>query len=157
MKVSDLLQQSGHDPVVCLAQERVQVAARRMFEHNIGALPVLDEGRLVGILSERDISRAVGERGDISGLHVSDLMTPKVATCRPEDPIQGALELMHQRHIRHLPVLDAARRLVGVISQRDLFDVLLAETKDEAHAFLDSLVLDRLRSMKSAGGPPGES
>ena len=144
----------GREPITSWPEQRVDAAARLMSEHNIGAVPVMKDDRLVGMLSERDISRAVGTRGGGLGeLRVRDLMTAEVISCRSGASLQEAMELMERHHIRHLPVLDPGRRLQGVVSQRDVLASLLAAVKADTDAGRERLLLEKLRSMKGSGGP----
>ena len=100
----------------------VREAARLMAERNVGALPVVDEGgRLVGILSERDIVRRVVAAGrDPDSTRVSEVMTPDPVTVGPDYTLADALRVMAQLGVRHLPVVDEGGRLVGIISVKDI-------------------------------------
>lgn len=102
-------------------------AINLMAEKGIGALVVLDKGRLAGIVSERDYARKVVllERaaGDIS---ISEIMTADVLTVSPRDTSQHCMQLMTDRHLRHLPVL-AEGELIGLLSIGDLVKTTIAE------------------------------
>ncbi|MBU0807295.1 CBS domain-containing protein [Pseudomonas spirodelae] len=102
-------------------------AIKLMAEKGIGALVVLDKGRLAGIVSERDYARKVVllERaaGDIS---ISEIMTADVLTVSPRDTSQHCMQLMTDRHLRHLPVL-AEGELIGLLSIGDLVKTTIAE------------------------------
>jgi len=98
--------------------ERLQDAAHRMVDRRVGAILVLEGERLAGILTERDVLRAVGTGYDPASL-VSDWMTRNPETIGPEDTIDDALGLMDHGGFRHLPVTEG-ERLVGIISVRDL-------------------------------------
>ena len=95
--------------------------ARRLVFHKIGALVVTDESNsLVGIVSERDIIRAITEYGSrLIDIPVADVMTRSVVTCTPEESIVEVLDSMRAHGIRHIPVLDGGE-LVTVVSIRDL-------------------------------------
>lgn len=96
-------------------------AAQMMNEHKIGALVVLEDDRVCGIFTERDVlRRIVAEREDPDTIHVRAVMTDKVVTCRPEADLDAARNLFMQRRIRHLPVVDQDHRLIGLISIGDL-------------------------------------
>ncbi|MBX6324412.1 MAG: CBS domain-containing protein [Chthoniobacterales bacterium] len=95
-------------------------AIRLMDSKNVGALLVMDQGRLVGIVSERDYTRKVMLRGKRSGeTKVAEIMSTNVFTTHPNEPVEKCLRLMTEKHIRHLPVLDG-EDVVGVISIGDL-------------------------------------
>lgn len=98
--------------------ERLQDAAHRMVDRRVGAILVLDGERLAGILTERDVLRAVGTGYDPAS-RVSDWMTRNPETIEPGDTIDDALGLMNHGGFRHLPVTEG-ERLVGIISVRDL-------------------------------------
>ncbi len=96
-------------------------AAVRMNEKKIGALLVLDMGRLLGIITERDIlQRVVAQRRDVAETVVDEIMTTEVACCQCDTSIDEARGVMKNRRIRHLPVVDAEERLVAMISIGDL-------------------------------------
>ena len=101
--------------------ETILAAAKRMNEHRIGALVVLDErSRLVGIVSERDIlTRVVASERDASRTRVEDVMTRDVVTCRPDQRLQDIRRTVRERRIRHLPVVQKDR-VVGMVSIGDL-------------------------------------
>lgn len=100
-------------------------AAQIMNDHKIGSVIVMHEGgsgggRMVGILTERDIlTRVVARQADPAATRVSDVMTREVLTCRPTTRLNEARLVMRERRIRHLPVLDA-ERVIGMVSIGDL-------------------------------------
>jgi CBS domain-containing protein len=99
----------------------VREAARMMDELNVGALPVCDGWRLVGIVTDRDIvvrSTADGMRPDATP--VQAVMTGEVCWCFEDDPVEKIEEAMAQRQIRRMPVVDRDKRLVGMIALGDL-------------------------------------
>src|SRR3954451_1340486 len=96
-------------------------AALLMNEHKIGALVVIDDGRVAGMVSERDVLRKiVAERRDSATTRVADIMTTEVVCCTFETSIDEARGAMKNRRIRHLPVVDGDRKLLGLISIGDL-------------------------------------
>ena len=100
-------------------QESVRVAAQLMCSQHVGALPVVDGGRLVGIFTERDaLCRVLAHCLDPSATLVGDVMTRRPQTIDPERPLAYALIRMYEGGFRHLPVLDGGR-LLGVVSARD--------------------------------------
>lgn len=102
-------------------------ALRLMAEKNVGALPVVSAGRLVGIFSERDYARKVILQGQGSrDTKVSAIMTPEVVTVSPEHDLADCMRLMTEKRIRHLPVLEEGQQ-VGVISIGDVMKAVLAE------------------------------
>lgn len=106
-------------------------AARFMMEHSIGALPVLRDGELVGILSERDVMNRVVAVGRMPGqTRVSEVMTSNPRAVSPDESIDECLFLMKEFNFRHLPVCEG-KQLKGLISLRDL--VLNARQQSEPH------------------------
>jgi CBS domain-containing protein len=97
----------------------VAEAATVMGERRIGSALVMDGDRLLGIFTERDIVRALGEHFDAAGHPVSDWMTPDPMTVAPATPVEEALRTMLDRNFRHLPVIEADR-VLGIVSMRDL-------------------------------------
>jgi CBS domain-containing protein len=92
-----------------------------MAKRRIGAVPVVDKGRLVGIFTERDVVlRIVAAGRDPNKTALAKVMTPDPETLEPGDSVRAALDLMRSGHFRHLPVVDGDR-LVGIISIRDLY------------------------------------
>lgn len=105
-----------------------------LAEHRIGAVPVLEDGRVVGIFSERDMIHALVERGAAAlDLAVSERMTSPAITVDPGASVLGALSLMTQRRIRHLPVVEGDR-LVGFVSIGDLVKYRIERIEAEAKA-----------------------
>lgn len=102
-------------------QESLRSAAQCMRELDVGALPVCDGERLLGMLTDRDIAvRAVADGLNPDEACVSDIMSPEVATCSAEQDAEAAKRLMGEQQLRRLPVVDADRRLVGIVSLGDL-------------------------------------
>ncbi|HXX29039.1 MAG TPA: CBS domain-containing protein [Terriglobales bacterium] len=102
------------------ANNTVLEAARFMMEHNIGALPVLRNGELAGIFSERDIMNRVVAVGRMPGTtKVSEVMTPNPKAVGIEETVENGLFLMREFGFRHLPITDG-KQLKGLISLRDL-------------------------------------
>jgi CBS domain-containing protein len=99
----------------------VREAAERMRALNVGSLPVCDGDRLVGVLTDRDITvRAVAAGRDPAQTRVGDVMTAEVHTCFLDQPAGDAARLMQAKQVRRLPVVDHGGRLVGVVSLGDL-------------------------------------
>ena len=100
-------------------------AIKLMDEKNVGALPVLDQGKLVGIVSERDYTRKVILKGRASkDTPVSDIMTRQVLTVNPNSTITESMRIMTEKRVRHLPVLDGTK-LVGILSVGDVLNWLI--------------------------------
>ncbi len=129
MSICDLLQ--NQVTIFAEAHQTVLEVACMMVEHNIGAVPILRDGHLVGIFSERDLMRRVVVDGkDPARTSVSEVMTEDPLTVAPSDPVETCMTLMKRHGFRHLPVC-AGRELKGVISLRDLLLHGLDEKDDE--------------------------
>lgn len=114
------------------ADNTVLEAARFMMEHNIGALPVLRNGELAGIFSERDIMNRVVAVGRMPGTtKVSEVMTPNPKAVGIEETVENGLFLMREFGFRHLPIT-AGKQLKGLISLRDLLLRYLAQKEAES-------------------------
>ncbi len=116
MRISDVM-----TPAVVSdrSDDTLAQAARRMWEQQTGSLLVVDGDDLRGIITERDILRAVAEGADLQATRVSERMTRDLITVDPNTSLRDAARLMADRWIRHLPVLEQGK-VVGVVSQRDL-------------------------------------
>ena len=112
------------DPVSCEPGDAIAQVARHDETADVGSVPVVDSQdskRLVGIVTDRDIVVkvvAAGRRSDQAT--VSDAMTPNPASCREDDDVDQALKLMAERQVRRMPIVDAQRRLSGIIAQADV-------------------------------------
>ena len=119
--VKDILAVKGPHVLSIGPSDTVLDAARLMNERKIGSLIVMDEGRLIGIITERDmLQRVLVTRRDPAGVSVGEVMTTEVLCCQPHTTIEEARGVMKNRRIRHLPVLDDGERLLGLISIGDL-------------------------------------
>ena len=120
--VNDILQAKAQRPVFSVERgETVLNATRRMNEHSIGSLIVTDGGRMCGIFTERDVLRriVVEQRAPATTL-VGDVMTAEIACCSLETSIVDVRSILKTHRVRHLPVVDADGRLLGMISIGDL-------------------------------------
>ena len=125
--VRQLLAEKSGKLQTIASDARVLDALKAMAEHNIGALPVVDAGRLVGILSERDYARKVVLLGKSSPeTIVRDIMTGQVTSIGPDQTTGDCMNLMSNGRFRHLPVVDGGK-LVGVVSIGDLVKEVIAE------------------------------
>lgn len=123
MTVASILKTKGRDVAICYPNQTLQDIAQVLSERRIGCLVVVDPedtDRVVGIVSERDVVRALGKRGaEVLTEPVTSCMTAKVITCREIDSIQDVLKIMSTGRFRHVPVVEAGR-LVGIISIGDV-------------------------------------
>jgi CBS domain-containing protein len=140
MLICDLLR--NQVTISAEAHQTVLQVARLMVEHNIGAVPVLQDGILTGIFSERDLmSRVVVGGKDPARTPIREVMTEDPLTVAPEDQLETCMTLMKRHGFRHLPVC-AGRELKGVVSLRDIILHDLDEKDDEVRmmrAYLHSV------------------
>ncbi len=109
-------------PAVALGS-RLSEAVRQMQQHRVGCVMVVEGGRLVGILTERDIlCKVLGTGQDIGAVAVDAVMTRDPEVLRPDDAIVHALQKMSVGGFRHIPLVDAQRRPVGMLSVKDVVD-----------------------------------
>ncbi len=136
MLVTQMFQQKKAHRIVTIGPETVVAeAAKILKEEHIGALMITGgDGALAGIISERDIVRAIPEYGgELFDLTVSHLMTHPVVTCGPEGHVHQIMKTMTAKHFRHMPVLEDGK-LIGMISIGDVVKSRLDELEyEEAH------------------------
>lgn len=132
MKIRQILQGKKINALFSVTSDTtVYDALVEMANKNIGAVLVIDEGNLSGIFSERDYARKIV----LKGLHsedtlVKDVMTPNVITVEMEDKLELAMQIMSDKHIRHLPVMDDGV-LSGIISINDVVSSIIKEQKSQ--------------------------
>jgi CBS domain-containing protein len=109
-------------------QDTLQDAAGKMKTHDVGVLPVADGGKVVGMVTDRDIVlRGTAAGKDPGSTHVEDVMTASVVTCYESDNIDDVARTMKSHQIRRVVILDDAKRVVGIVSLGDL----AVETRDD--------------------------
>lgn len=119
--VSDILRNKNPEVRSIGKDATVLQAAQIMNQFKIGSLVVMEEDRVVGMFTERDIlQRVVGEQREPAGTQVAEVMTYEVVCCSPQTTLDEARSAMKDRRIRHLPVVDEEGRLEGLISIGDL-------------------------------------
>jgi CBS domain-containing protein len=129
-KVRDILNAKGNNVYSVEPTMMVYQAIERMCEKNIGALLIVDDGKLVGIFTERDYARKLILKGKSSKTTpINDLMTQNPITVTPENTIDECMSLMTGKFIRHLPVVENVK-LVGLISIGDVVKLTIEEQND---------------------------
>lgn len=130
MNISEVMTE---ELVTCGPDETLSEVARKLQNKDIGSCPIVDQGNLVGIVTDRDITtRAVARGLDVNSTHVREVMSTNLITGSPDMSLEDACELMSDNQIRRLPIL-AQNKLVGIVALADLAvdleeDELLAET-----------------------------
>jgi CBS domain-containing protein len=134
MTIAAILANKGGEVVTIDAATTIGAAVSLLAERRIGAVPVMQDGAVAGIFSERDVIRCVARHGAAAlERPVSEGMTAPAVTVAPQEPVIGALSLMSRRRIRHLPVLDG-EALVGFVSIGDLVKFRIDRIEAEAAA-----------------------
>ena len=125
MKIRDVMTKSVE---TVRPDQTLQDAASRMKSLDVGPMPVVENDKLVGMLTDRDIVvRAAAEGRDVRTTKVREAMTPDVATCSEEDDVKAAAQTMKDRQIRRLVVVDGQKRVAGIVSLGDI----AVDTSDE--------------------------
>ncbi len=136
-QIAELIE--GHPLHHANSSESVRDVARLMTERNVGAVAVLDSGKLVGVFSERDLmTRVVAAGLDPDKTAVENVMTRSIVVAGPRDDINSAMQKMHKLGCRHLPVVDGGN-LLGMLSIRDLLMIDDEDQRQKA-SFLNELV-----------------
>ncbi len=134
MTIASLLRAKGGTVVHATTETTVRAISLLLSQRRIGAVPVLQDGAILGILSERDIVRALGESGaEVLDWPVSRIMTTPAITIDPSASFLAGLSLMTQRRIRHLPVVEQGK-LIGIVSIGDLVKARIDAIEGEAEA-----------------------
>ena len=137
MTVRSILNTKGHQVMSVEPDARLSAAIKLLSEKKIGAVLVMNQSRLEGILSERDIVRVLGERGAaVLDEPVSAVMTRKVVSCRESDTVAAIMEMMTLGKFRHLPVVEDGK-VVGLISIGDIVKWRVREYETEQEALRD--------------------
>lgn len=138
MLVSSVLKTKGASVITVDPDQVIWSVLRRYQRHGVGALVVTDDdGKLIGMLSERDLVNGLAAKGkDFLDLRVADVMSTRIPTCEPSDTITNVMAVMTDRRTRHLPVLDRGR-LCGLISIGDVVKARLGDVELENQILRD--------------------
>ena len=131
MRIVDVLRNKGNSVATVGPDATVETLVAELAAHNVGALPVLDGGELVGIVSERDVVRRLHTEGpELLGRPVAELMTTSITTCAPGDAVTDLARIMTERRFRHMPVVEDGA-LVGIVSIGDLVKARIDQLESE--------------------------
>ena len=118
MKVKDVMTK---DVRTCGLDSDLSVVAGMMWMRDCGVIPVVDNGQIVGVITDRDICIAAGSKNrEPSMITVSEVMARRVYSCPPDAEIREALRIMREKQVRRLPVIDAKGKLCGILSLNDV-------------------------------------
>ncbi|MBW4722251.1 CBS domain-containing protein [Saccharothrix obliqua] len=139
MRIADVLRSKGSAVAAVGAGASVAELVAALAEHNVGAMVVLGDAGIVGIVSERDVVRRLCDRGGaLLEAPVAEIMTTEVFTCSPKDTVDGLTVLMTERRIRHVPVVDDGA-LVGIVSIGDVVKSRISQL-EEGHDQLTAYI-----------------
>lgn len=131
MKVRSITKNQGKPVIGLTPSDSLDQAVTLMMDHRIGSLVVTENGKLVGILSERDLLKVLHEKHAFwSPLYVADAMTPNPYVCHPDNTLEEVMNIMVDNNIRHLPVV-YEDKLEGMLSITDIVEELLKKAKYE--------------------------
>lgn len=137
MAIASILKDKGGAIIAASPSQSVAEVVALLCTHRIGAVIVMEDGEVAGVLSERDIVRGLNEQGAaILQRPARDIMTTEVITVAPSESVTAALSRMTRRRIRHLPVLDGGE-VHGVVSIGDLVKARIDEAVREAESLKD--------------------
>lgn len=136
------------------ADDTLAEASAKMWRQQTGSLLILEDGKLIGIVTERDVLRTVGEGHDPKAVSLRDVMTSDVVTVGSDLSVREAAQIMFDKWFRHLPVVDTGGEVVGIVSLRDL-NGLVAQGMEEPdhleHLTGHKLVRDKRLERVEAG------
>ncbi len=151
MKVQDVMVEGVR---FCSPDTNLATVAKIFWEQGCGALPVVENGRAIGMITDRDISIALGTRNAKAGdTFVRDVALPKVFFCLPQDDIHTALDTMRAQQVRRLPVVDHEGALAGILS---LDDVVLFAGEKPTDELTYTDVVDTMKSIYEHPAPVRE-
>jgi CBS domain-containing protein len=132
MKVKDAMHK-GAEWVA--PQTPIADVAKRMRDHDIGAIPVGENDRLIGMVTDRDIAcRGVANGASLGKLTARDVMSKGILYCRDTEDLEDAMRIMEQKQVRRLPVINDRKRMVGILSLGDIADAAPHELSGEVIA-----------------------
>jgi CBS domain-containing protein len=138
MQVQGILAVKGSDIATVTPDISVREAVARLRDRGVGALVVSEDGHSIdGIVSERDIVRRLADGPEVLDVQVRDVMTADVHTCGPTDTVEMLMALMTEHRIRHIPVVDDKRQLVGIVSIGDVVKQRLGDLEGENRALVE--------------------
>ena len=136
LKVKDILKDKGLEVIAIDSGATVDTAISKMIERNIGAILVMEDGRCVGLFTERDVLKCWTSHSSVDKLALKDVMSKDLLILEPGDDLDYAMTIMTNKKIRHLPVVDKGS-LVGLVSMRDVVKYHIGTLEAEVHYLKD--------------------
>lgn len=141
MTIQDILESKGRRVITTVPHHTLYLALCTLIENKVGALLVQsEEGRLLGIITERDLMRAVYQDVDLRTTHVESLMTRDLVIGTPDQDVEYAMSEMTEGRFRHMPIVENDE-LMGIISIGDLVKTKLQHTEEEVSQYKDYVAL----------------
>jgi len=138
MQLSTILSAKGEFVATISPDHSIAQLAARLYEHRVGALVVSRAGDTIeGIVSERDVVRALADGPEMLSEPVSSIMTAQVITAPPSTHVDELMHLMTERRVRHIPVIDDDGRMLGIVSIGDVVKMHVDELERERSALMD--------------------
>lgn len=152
MRARDIM---THHPACCRSDDTARHAAQVMRDHDCGCVPIVDDaGKVVGIITDRDLAvRGIAE-GQDHGTKLSELMTPVAICCGSDDDLRDVEQKMALHQVRRIPIVDASGRCVGIISQAD---IALAATRAKVSEHEIALVVEQISQPKKGARRGGDT
>jgi len=137
VKIKDVVKEKGMEFIAVDSHSTVDNAINKMVDRNIGAVLIMEEGRLVGMFTERDVLKCWAKKGEgFSRTQIKDVMTKDILIAETDDDLDYAMTVMVNKNIRHLPVIDKGQ-VVSVISIRDMVKAQVSTLQAELHYLKD--------------------
>ncbi len=152
MKVKDVMVAT---PAYCTSNTNLGAAVEILWNHNCGILPIVDsQGKVVGVVTDRDVCIALGTRNALPGqITVGEVTSGKLHSCKPDDDIHTALAIMAQAKVRRLPVINSADKLQGILSMDDVVYHAEARNPRQRPELVFDDVVDTLKKVYRAQLP----
>ncbi|MEK6651378.1 MAG: CBS domain-containing protein [Nitrospirota bacterium] len=137
MKIRDLIRDKGLEFIAVDSNATVDIAINKMVDRNIGAILVMEDGKLAGLFTERDVLRCWATKGEnFCRIPIKDVMTKDLVIAEPDDEVNYAMTIMINKRIRHLPVIEKGK-IISVVSIRDMVKAQVSNLQAEVHYLKD--------------------
>ena len=136
LRVKDILKDKGLEVIAIDSGSSVDSAINKMIERNIGAILVMEDGKCVGVFTERDVLKCWAKHSSFEKVAIKDVMSRDLLVIEPHDDLDYAMTIMTNKKIRHLPVIDDGR-VVGLVSIRDVVKYHIGNLEAEVHYVKD--------------------
>ena len=137
MKIRDLIRDKGLEFIAVDSNATVDIAINKMVDRNIGAILVMEEGKLAGLFTERDVLRCWATKGEnFCRIPIKDVMTKDLVIAEPDDEVNYAMTIMINKRIRNLPVIEKGK-IISVVSIRDMVKAQVSNLQAEVHYLKD--------------------